>query len=147
MVVLASQKNGDYCGTGSIANVTKAPRNYLGKLLFTLCRRGLVDSQQGVGGGYRLSRSPDQISLYDVVEAIEDVTRWNECAFGGKACSDDSPCAIHTRWGQVRDAYLSMLKNTSVAELAVSSKLNDAPDAGTANVISLVESNLQRRLS
>lgn len=148
LVVLASQKNGDYCGTTVIATATSAPRNYLGKLLLQLARRGLVESQQGLGGGFRLSRSPDQISLYDVIESIEDVARWQDCAFGGKACSEEFPCAIHERWRHVREAYLSLLKNTSVAELVVSSALVvTAPgDPQAAPVSSLVESNPKRSL-
>jgi Rrf2 family transcriptional regulator, iron-sulfur cluster assembly transcription factor len=146
LVVLASQRPGEYCGTSAIAALTEAPRNYLGKILLTLSRRGLVESQKGLGGGFRLSRSPEKISLYDVVESIEDVARWKECAFGGKACSDDSPCVIHTRWGHVRDAYLSLLKNTSVAELVVSSALVNAPNDDPAPLASLVASNPQRRL-
>ena len=143
LVVLASQKPGEYCGTTAIAAATEAPRNYLGKILLILSRRGLVESQKGLGGGFRLSRSPEAISLYDVVESIEDVARWKDCAFGGKACSEESPCVIHTRWGHVRDAYLSLLKNTSVAELVVSGALISVPGDGPET---LVESNSQRRL-
>jgi Rrf2 family protein len=146
LVVLASQKPGEYCGTMAIATATNSPRNYLGKILFILSRRGLVESQKGLGGGFRLSRSPEQISLYDIVESIEDVARWKECAFGGKACSDETPCAIHERWGHVRDAYLSLLKNTSVAELVVSSALVLAVAEEVAPVSSPVESNPQRSL-
>jgi Rrf2 family protein len=143
LVVLASQKPGEYCGTSAIAAATEAPRNYLGKILLILSRRGLVESQKGLGGGFRLSRSPETISLYDVVESIEDVARWKDCAFGGKACSDESPCVIHTRWGHVRDAYMSLLKNTSVAELVVSGALISVPSDGPET---LVETNSQRRL-
>jgi len=118
LMVLTSQQNGDYCGTSAIAAATGAPRNYLGKLLLTLARRGLIESQKGLGGGFRLARDPEEITLYEVVEAIEDVARWKECAFGGKFCSEINPCAIHSRWVHVRDEYLSLLRNTSVAELA-----------------------------
>lgn len=126
MVILASMKPGEYCGTSVIAESTDAPRNYLGKLLLTLSRRGLVDSQKGLGGGFRLSRSPDEISLLDIIESIEDVARWKECAFGGKVCSDATPCVVHHRWTHVREAYMSFLRGTSVAELVASRALNDA---------------------
>jgi Rrf2 family protein len=127
VVVLASLPPGAYCGTSAVADSTGAPRNYLGKLLLQLSRRGLVESQKGLGGGFRLAKSPDKISLYDVVESIEDVARWNDCAFGGKSCSSDAPCPLHDRWGAVRTAYLSLLKNTSVAELVVSDALAQLP--------------------
>lgn len=129
VVVLASMPPGTYCGTSAIADSTNAPRNYLGKLLLQLSRRGLVESQKGLGGGFRLSKGPDKITLYEVVEAIEDVARWEECAFGGKHCSDESPCPLHDRWGAVRTAYMTLLRNTSVAELVISDALAHMPEA------------------
>lgn len=123
VVVLASLPPGAYCGTSAIAESTGAPRNYLGKLLLQLSRRGIVESQKGLGGGFRLAQSPDKISLHNVVESIEDVSRWEDCAFGGRECSDVTPCPLHHRWGAVRTAYMSLLMNTSVAELVVSDAL------------------------
>ncbi len=130
VVVLASLPPGEYCGTSAIAETTGAPRNYLGKLLLQLSRRGLVESQKGLGGGFRLALSPDKISLHEVVESIEDVTRWKECAFGGKNCTDDTPCPLHDRWGAVRTAYLSLLMDTSVAQLVMSDALSSNAEAG-----------------
>lgn len=130
VVVLAGLPPGAYCGTSVIADTTGAPRNYLGKLLLQLSRRGLVESQKGLGGGFRLAQSPDKISLHDVVESIEDVTRWQECAFGGKLCTDETPCPLHHQWGAVRTAYMSLLMNTSVAALVVSDALAGLENAG-----------------
>ena len=70
LVVLAGLPVGEYKGASSIADETGAPRNYLGKLLQLLSRRGLVESQKGLGGGFRLSQSSGNISLFDVVDAI-----------------------------------------------------------------------------
>lgn len=118
MVSLAALPDGEYGGTTAIALAAGVPRNYLAKLLHAMSRRGLVLSQRGLGGGFRLARDPALITLFDIVEAVEDIARWRVCAFGEKTCSDDHPCALHHRWGRVRDAYFSMLKNTSVADLA-----------------------------
>jgi Rrf2 family transcriptional regulator, iron-sulfur cluster assembly transcription factor len=132
VVVLASLPPGAYCGTSAIADTTGAPRNYLGKLLLQLSRRGLVESQKGLGGGFRLAQSPDKISLHDVVESIEDVSRWTECAFGGKQCTDETPCPLHHQWGAVRTAYMSLLRNTSIAALVVSDALANLAGTGDA---------------
>jgi Rrf2 family protein len=117
MVALAALAPGEYGRTSEIAASAGVPRNYLGKILFLMARRGLVESQRGLGGGFRLSRSPDRISLHDVIAAVEGVKRWNECAFGEKTCSQERPCALHERWSRVKDVYFSLLENTSVAEL------------------------------
>jgi DNA-binding IscR family transcriptional regulator len=95
-----------------------------------------------LGGGFRLSRSPDLITLHDVIDSVEGVGRWNECAFGEKRCSEEQPCALHSRWSRVRDAYFSLLKDTSVAELLVSHvNLGDAAEAALTTVLP----NPQRR--
>ena len=117
MVALAGLERGEYAQTSRVAAAAGVPRNYLAKILFQLSRRGLVESQRGLGGGFRLARDASQISLYDVVDSVEDVARWNECAFGEKQCSEAQPCALHHRWGRVRDAYFGLLRNTFVGEL------------------------------
>ncbi len=140
MVALAALEPGVYGRTSQVAEAAGVPRNYLGKILILMARRGLVESQRGLGGGFRLARSADLISLHDVIDAVEDVTRWNECAFGEKSCSEVHPCALHERWGRVRDAYFSLLKNTSVGEL-----LANHSNGEFAGTFHLAASNTQRR--
>ena len=117
LIVLAELPEGEYRGASSIATRNAAPANYLGKLLQQLAKRGLVRSQKGLGGGFRLARDPVEISLFDIVEAIEDVSRWSSCILGRPNCSDANPCPVHGQWGPVRDSFLKILKGTSVADL------------------------------
>jgi Rrf2 family protein len=121
LVALAELPPGEYKGAVAIARQTGAPKNYLGKLLQLLSRRGLVESQKGLGGGFRLARAPASISLFDVIDAIEDSSRWYECILGNPSCSDDNPCSVHARWGPVRDSYLALMKNTTIIDLTPSS--------------------------
>lgn len=117
MVALARLPAGAYAGASRIAREIGAPQNYLSKLLQSLAREGLVQSQKGLGGGFCLARSPERISLLDVVEPIEHISRWSGCILGRQECSDADPCAIHERWKAVRGAYLKMLSQTTLAEL------------------------------
>jgi Rrf2 family protein len=117
MVALARLPVGTYAGAAAIAKEIQAPQNYLGKLLQVLSREKLVQSQKGLGGGFRLARDPRDISLLDVVEPIEHISRWSGCILGRPECSDEAPCAIHERWKSVRNAYLRMLRQTTIAEL------------------------------
>jgi len=117
-IELAKLPEGECKGAASIAITIKAPQNYLGKLLQKMSSKGLVISQKGLGGGFRLSRDPSKIMLYDIVEPIDDVSLWKECALGYKKCSDSSPCVVHTRWKGVREVYYAFLRNTSIADLA-----------------------------
>src|SRR5215211_4339920 len=116
LVALARLPRGAYAGAGSIARDIGAPQNYLGKLLKNLAEEGLLESQKGLGGGFRLARDAGQITLFDVVEPIEHVSRWSGCILGQSACSDGAPCALHERWKAVRGTYLHMLQSTTLAE-------------------------------
>jgi Rrf2 family protein len=117
LVALAIVPDGDYKGAAALAEETGAPPNYLGKLLQTLSREGLVESQKGLGGGFRLARAPEDITMYDVVQSIEDVRRWTQCLFGGNGCSEDNPCAVHDRWATIRESYLEMMRTTRLVDL------------------------------
>ena len=118
LIALAKLDPTQYVGAGDVADQVGAPRNYLGKLLKTLADQGLLESQKGKGGGFRLARHPADVSLYDVVEPIERVSRWNGCFLGQGLCSDDTPCTVHQRWKRVRDPYLQFLRETTLADLA-----------------------------
>ena len=118
LAALAQMPNGNYAGAADLAKTTGAPRNYLGKLLKALSREGLVESQKGRGGGFRLARDPARITLLDVMEPAARVSRWTGCFMGRSSCSNDAPCALHTRWSTARDAYFQFLKETTVADLA-----------------------------
>ena len=117
LVALAELPPGEFKGAGALAEMTSAPPNYLGKLLQTLSRSGLVESQKGLGGGFRLARPAADITMFDVIEAIDDVSRWYNCLFGGEGCSETNPCAVHDRWVQVREEYLTMLRDTRLVDM------------------------------
>jgi len=118
LAALADLPDGVYAGAGEIAEQIGAPPNYLGKLLKTLADVGLVESQKGRGGGFRLALQAASISLLEALEPIEHVSRWNGCFLGRCLCSDSAPCAVHGRWGTARDIYLRFLRETSIADLA-----------------------------
>ena len=123
LTALAEIPRGEYAGAGEVAEAIGAPRNYLGKLLKILADDGLVESQKGKGGGFRLARDAATISVFDVVEPIERVSRWSGCFLGRGRCSDKQPCAVHQRWAAVRDVYLAFLKQTTIADLVKQPRL------------------------
>ena len=117
MVILAEQAPDTFAGAGAIAKEIGAPQNYLGKLLQQLAREGLVDSQKGHGGGFRLAKPPSKITLYDVVEPIDQVSRRQGCFLGQLLCSDGTACAVHGDWAKVLETYMSFLHKTTLAKV------------------------------
>lgn len=117
LAALSEIPEDEYAGASAIAKGIDAPQNYLGKLLRALSREGLVISQKGLGGGFRLARPMEQISLFDILEPIDQVSRWEGCFFGRAECGDKDPCAVHSAWASVREVYLEFLKNTTLADI------------------------------
>jgi Rrf2 family protein len=127
---LAKLPQGVYVGAAELARKINAPRNYLGKLMKALSQEGVLESQKGKGGGFRLALAPEEVSLYDVIESIEHVSRWNGCFLGRSRCSEESPCAVHQRWGPIRDAYLDFLRHTTILDLVPRRSSNPAARGG-----------------
>lgn len=123
--VLAQLPPSEYVRTGWIAERIDAPASYLGKLLQTLVHDGLVESQRGVGGGFRLAIAPEQISLYDVVESIDSPSRWTGCFLRLRVCSESSPCTVHPTWQRIKQELLSLLRRTNITDLSVDDVIND----------------------
>src|SRR5262245_8511000 len=68
MLALSRLPEGAYAGAASVAREIGAPQNYLGKLLQNLARYGLVESQKGIGGGFRLAKNAKHVTLFDIVD-------------------------------------------------------------------------------
>lgn len=116
VVELAGLAPDEFEGAASVAQRIDAPKNYLSKQLKALASTGLVESQKGKGGGFRLGRSPDRIALFDVIEPIDQVSKWTGCFLGGR-CDCRKACPVHGRWATVREEYLNFLKETTVADI------------------------------
>ena len=116
LAALGRFPTGRYVGAGEIARLVKAPSNYLGKLFRQLSRAGVVESRKGTNGGFRLLRAPQAISLFDILDPIEHVSRVNGCVLGRPRCT--GACPVHRGWAHARDAYLEFLRTTTLADLS-----------------------------
>lgn len=101
-----------------IARAESIPAPILGKILQELVRKGLLDSRRGPGGGFRLSRRPSQITLQEVVAAVDGLDHFFQCVTGLPQCGEDAPCPLHHTWKNVRARILHDLETTSLAEMA-----------------------------
>ena len=81
VVFLAKQKSG-YISRIDIAEATMVPHDYLLKVLNELDSAGVVESRRGPGGGYRLTRSPSEITTLDVVLSVDTIPRISKCPLG-----------------------------------------------------------------
>ena len=78
-IVTLAQNNGKACTAQQLSELTQVPGPYLSKLMQVLVRSGLVFSQRGLHGGFVLAKNPDELSVLDVVDAVEPFKRIREC--------------------------------------------------------------------
>ena len=101
-----------------MARAENIPAPMLSKILQELVRKGLLESRRGPGGGFRLARRPELITLRDVVAAIDGLDHFLECAVGLERCADDAPCPLHDTWKGLRTQMMNYLGTTTLAEMA-----------------------------
>src|SRR2546430_7563619 len=102
-----------------IAELYDIPIELMAKVLQRLVRRGLLASQQGTRGGYQLARSPAQISVADVIQAIDGPVAVTACSTDeGPQCEQFSKCNVRDPLWRVRERVLAALGECTIAELA-----------------------------
>jgi Rrf2 family iron-sulfur cluster assembly transcriptional regulator len=91
------------------------PRPYLEQLFQTLRQRGLVNSTRGPGGGYRLARDDNRISMAEVITAVGEPMDMTRCG-GLENCQDNNPCLTHYLWADLNDQVRQYLEGVTVAD-------------------------------
>ena len=102
--------------TGQIAKVTKVPAAYLSKILQQLGRAGIVRSQRGLHGGMSLTKTPEELTILEVVNAVDPLQRIHECPLG-LAAHGVRLCPLHRRLDDAAAAVESAFRETTLAEV------------------------------
>ncbi|RUL87094.1 RrF2 family transcriptional regulator [Tautonia sociabilis] len=116
--------------TEQIALVTKVPAPYLSKVLQGLKRAGIVRSQRGIGGGIALEKRPEELTILEVVNAVDPIRRIRTCPLG-LAAHGRHLCPLHRRLDDalagVEDAFARTTLAEILAEPSPSVPLCDVP--------------------
>jgi len=115
VVHLASEAPGGRT-TDHIAKVTRVPRAYLSKVLQSLAHGGIVNSQRGLGGGMTLARAPDELTILEVVNAVEPIRRIRSCPLG-LAAHGVQLCPLHKRLDNALAMVEEAFGSSTVAEV------------------------------
>lgn len=120
------------CTTEQIAVATLVPKAYLSKVLQNLVRTGIVHSQRGIGGGMTLVKTPAELTILEVVNAVEPIGRIQTCPLGLKSHGANL-CPLHRRLDSalalVEQAFASSTLAEVLAEPTRSKPLCDFPIA------------------
>lgn len=104
------------CTTEQIAKATKVPQAYLAKVLQGLVRAGIARSQRGLGGGITLARDPGELSLLEVVNAVEPILRIKVCPLG-LVSHGVRLCPLHKRLDDALASMEQAFGSTTLAEI------------------------------
>ena len=102
--------------TAQIAVATRVPKDYLSKILQGLAKKGLVQTQRGVGGGVSLTKSPAEVTILDVVNAVEPIKRFHTCPLK-LANHGSNLCPLHRRMDAAMAAVEEAFRNSTLAEV------------------------------
>ena len=116
LIYLAHSPEDGYHQTRELAKALSVPSNYLGKILQLLAHKQIVESQRGRNGGFRLARLPEQVRLFDVLEAIDAIPTDHECPLltGGRQAE---LCTLHRRFAAMTAAYVKFLRETTIRDV------------------------------
>ena len=118
---LAQMKNGDRTSTSAVAKDRHIPPSFLAKIVSQLSITGLVHTSRGARGGLTLAREPKDISLLEVVEAIDGPIQLNECVGDNGVCTFAKDCPIRSVWCEAQEELVARLRKTDFAQLLATS--------------------------
>ncbi len=123
---LATRAPDERISRREIATAMEIPEPFLGKVAQQLARAGLIEIFQGSKGGFRLRRTPADISLLEVIEAVMGELYLNDCLIHPGACRRSPHCAIHDVWQTARRQLRETLAKADFEQLTTS---------GTGNIL------------
>ena len=115
-VVWLASRHQEPLTTAEIAKGTQVPEGYLSKVLQSLGRGGIVRAQRGKNGGFVLVKAPGELSILEVVQAVDPIRRIRECPLG-LAAHGRNLCSLHRRMDNILLATEEAFRDTTIGAL------------------------------
>ncbi len=117
MLYLSRLEPNERAATSQIAEEMDIPPSFLAKIISQLSIAGLIHTSRGAHGGVSLARKPEDISLLDIVEAIDGPIALNECTLDPSSCIFGDSCPIHEVWCEAQRELVAKLRNSTFDQL------------------------------
>ena len=105
-------------GSKQIANDLEMPAPFLAKTLQELTKKNIISSVKGPHGGFYLTKANEKKSLYNIIDCVDNVEKFNQCYLGQVECSDEKPCVVHSLYVPFKNKLIEKLKNKTILEMA-----------------------------
>ena len=123
LIYLAQLPPGRVIGVREIAANQGLPQVFLAKIFPKFVQHGLVKAYRGSTRGYSLAKSPEEIPLREILEAIEGPQVTSQCFFWGGECDVTNPCPVHCQWREVRPWIEEILERTTLKDLILKDQM------------------------
>jgi len=128
VLFLSALEKGTVASKKEIAQAMDIPNQFLGKIAQQLSRSGILEIIQGPKGGFRLSISPEKLSLLDVIEAVMGEIFLNDCILRPDSCGMSFTCAVHNVWQKARNQLRETLRKATFSKLVQKGGMCDPID-------------------
>lgn len=108
----------DYVSIGRMSEELNISFHFLTKILQQLTSAGILSSMKGPKGGVMLKRAPSEISLVDIVVAIDGMELFTGCLLGLPGCGEQKACPVHDEWAEIRAGLFHTFRGKSLADTA-----------------------------
>jgi Rrf2 family protein len=118
VLFLAVKNDPKFTSIKEIAQTLDIPFHFLTKILQTLSHANIVESVKGPRGGVTLKKASKDISVFDIVTALDGEELFRDCVIGLPGCSDENPCFLHKAWHKTKIKLKVDLEADSLKDLA-----------------------------
>lgn len=119
ILYLSKMGNNQRAATSTVAQDQHIPPSFLAKIISQLSIAGLLHTSRGARGGVTLARDPSEITLLEVIEAIDGPIMLNECVGENGNCTFDESCPLRPVWCEAQKELVTRLKGTTFDQLLV----------------------------
>jgi Rrf2 family protein len=131
-VIALARHAPEVVGAAQLADEMAIPRRFVAQVMTEVVRSGIAEARLGRSGGYRLRRAPTDISVLDVVAAVEGDIGRRECVLRNAPCGLDGTCVVHEVFMAAQDSLLAELREATIASLLAPGKGSPAASRAAA---------------
>ena len=117
LIYMADKPAGTVFMRSDLSRLSDVPDSFLGKIMQGLVKANILISERGKKGGFRLEKKPENISMYDVITAVEGDLQITECLSKTDFCKQTTNCNLHRTWHAIQDSLSTQLKQTTLKSL------------------------------
>lgn len=130
LIFLARQSPGKMTLLSEISRVQKIPERFLAKIFQRLSKEGLLRSVRGSKGGFALAKPATEITMREVIEALDGPIAINRCLRQSGECEEEKICPLHQVFEQAQNRFLEVLGKTTIDDLATKAVHNEGRRGG-----------------